>query len=274
MSVRVFSFGGGVQSTAVAVLVKRKELLVDTFIFANVGEDSENPETLRYVAEVVRPYLMRHNLSFVEVRKKGETLRETVMNPQRRSVVIPAYRRTERTTSIQRRNCTNDWKIEPVTKWISRRYTGQHVQVGLGISTDEVHRVRDRLWHDKDGRRKLGFWRQRWYPLIELNLSRQDCVAIIEKEGLPVPPKSSCYFCPFMRRAEWATLRAENPELFDKAVELETAMNNKGLEGVFRLHRTPSWLPLEEGIPTSTPLPLPLDTEEGGEPCDTGVCFT
>lgn len=274
MSVRVFSFGGGVQSTAVAVLAARGEISIDCFIFANVGEDSENPETLRYIREVTRPYLLKHNLNFIEVQKRGQTLRETVMNPERRSVVIPAFRRTERATSIQRRNCTQDWKIEPVTRWIAKHYSGQHVQVGMGISVDEFNRVRDRHWHDTDGKRKLGFWRQRWYPLIELTLSRQDCVAIIEKEGLPIPPKSSCYFCPFMRRAEWSAMRAERPELFDKAAELENAMNNKGLEGVFRLHRTPAWLPLQEWVSSDVTLPLLSDTEESDKPCDTGVCFT
>src|SRR5947209_1941983 len=48
---KVFSFGGGVQSTAALVLAARGEIDYQTFLFANVGGDSENPETLRYVRE-------------------------------------------------------------------------------------------------------------------------------------------------------------------------------------------------------------------------------
>lgn len=268
--ISVFSFGGGVQSTAVAVLAARGELRVDAFVFANVGEDSENPDTLRYISDVMRPYIQQHALTFVEVRRPGPTLRQVVADPARRSVVIPAYRFTDR-RSVQRRNCTQDWKIAPVSRWLAAQCADQHVRVGMGISTDEFHRVRDRHWHDTDGRRKLGFWRQRWYPLIELNLSRQDCIAIIEREGLPVPPKSSCYFCPFMRRAEWVSLRAEKPDLFEKAVEIEESLNNKRLGGIFRLHPTPTWQPLGEWVSANTTISL-FDDED--KPCDVGVCFT
>src|SRR3546814_13602280 len=40
------------------------------------------------------------------------------------------------------------------------------------------------------------------YPLRELGWTRADCMARIERAGLPVPPKSSCFFCPAMRPHE------------------------------------------------------------------------
>lgn len=40
---RVFSFGGGVQSTAVLVLSAHGVLPYKQFIFSNVGDDSEHP---------------------------------------------------------------------------------------------------------------------------------------------------------------------------------------------------------------------------------------
>lgn len=40
---RVFSFGGGVQSTAALVLAAQGEIDFTAFIFANVGADSEHP---------------------------------------------------------------------------------------------------------------------------------------------------------------------------------------------------------------------------------------
>ncbi len=44
---RVISYGGGVQSTALLVLANRGEIrYVDAALFANVGDDSEDPDTL------------------------------------------------------------------------------------------------------------------------------------------------------------------------------------------------------------------------------------
>jgi hypothetical protein len=40
---KVFSFGGGVQSMGVMVLAARGVLDYKTFLFANVGDDSEYP---------------------------------------------------------------------------------------------------------------------------------------------------------------------------------------------------------------------------------------
>ena len=53
---RVVSWGGGVQSTALLVLAAQGKVDYQRFVFANVGEDSENPDTLRYIAEHSRPY--------------------------------------------------------------------------------------------------------------------------------------------------------------------------------------------------------------------------
>ena len=54
MGLRVFSYGGGVQSTAALVLAAQGKIDFPTFLFANVGDDSEHPATLRYVREEMR----------------------------------------------------------------------------------------------------------------------------------------------------------------------------------------------------------------------------
>jgi hypothetical protein len=59
--VRIFSYGGGVQSNAVLVLQATGQLPepYDYFVFANVGNDSENPDTLHYLEAVAKPYAAR-----------------------------------------------------------------------------------------------------------------------------------------------------------------------------------------------------------------------
>ena len=48
-TIKVFSFGGGVQSVAVLALAARGAVEYDAFVFANVAIDSESPHTIEYL---------------------------------------------------------------------------------------------------------------------------------------------------------------------------------------------------------------------------------
>jgi hypothetical protein len=58
-------------------------------------------------------------------------------------------------------------------------------------------------------------------------MDRQDCINVIQRAGLPVPPKSSCYFCPFHRMSVWQEMRQKQPDLFWKAAALEETINKR-----------------------------------------------
>lgn len=92
---KIFSFGGGRQTTAALVLAAQRKIDYRTFVFANVGDDSENPATLEYLAQYARPYAERNGLEIVEVRRtwndgRQTTLREYI-DQSKTSVPIPAY---------------------------------------------------------------------------------------------------------------------------------------------------------------------------------------
>lgn len=131
---------------------------------------------------------------------------------------------------------------------------------GLGISMDEFQRMRT----------DSGVPHQVLeYPLIDLRLSRQDCMNIIERADLPVPPKSSCYFCPFHSMTEWRRLKEHEPELFEKSARLEETINQRRAE----LGRDPVWLtraliPLEQAV-AGTQHTLDFD-----DACESGFCMT
>lgn len=59
------------------------------------------------------------------------------------------------------------------------------------------------------------------YPLRIWGYDRVACGKIIAKAGLPVPPKSACFFCPSMKEAEIMELQATEPELYALALEME-----------------------------------------------------
>lgn len=111
------------------------------------------------------------------------------------------------------------------------------------------------------------------YPLLDLGLRRVDCMRIIREAGLPVPPKSSCYFCPFHRPETWHDMRRDEPDEFEKACDLEDLLNERRDElGKDHVYLTRFNKPLRQAIPDGVDL-LPMFDEADGA-CDSGYCFT
>ena len=258
---RVFSFGGGVQSMAVLVLVAQQRVQYDHFLFCNVGHDSENPATLRYVEEVAKPYAVRHGIDLVELqrtRRDGtpETLYGRIASDAK-SMVIPVYMRNGMPAS---RSCTSDFKIRVIAKWLKQHGAtpAAPAVTGLGISVDELERAKT----------DSGIaWQTLEYPLLDLRLARHHCAALIRDAGLPVPPKSSCWFCPFTKLHEWRHLRQNDPALWRKAVEVEQMINGKNSHGPYTLHR--SGVPLDRAVGDQTDMFAAFEDDF----CDTGSCL-
>src|SRR6185312_12941788 len=74
------------------------------------------------------------------------------------------------------------------------------------------------------------------YPLVEMDIGRFACVQTIIDEGLPLPPKSSCTFCPSMKPWEIIELYETQPKEFYDAVEMErnAAENLSTVKGLGR----------------------------------------
>lgn len=275
---RVFSFGGGVQSTAVLVLQSLGKLPkpYHAFIFCNVGDDSENPETIAYVRDVIQPYCEQHGIVFIVAQKRLrsgalDTLLQAIYRPIR-SVDIPAWMSGG---APGNRSCTEDFKIMVVDKLIKSYKCIRWCEVGLGISVDEFRRARDVQWHDTYGKaKKIGFYKKRDYPLIDLRLSRADCERIIAEAGLPPAPKSSCWFCPFMPFAQRLQQKSRQPALFNATRDIERAINDKrsllGKDRLYLVKAKGQPISLDDidsvAIPETVPIP--------DESCDEGVCMT
>ena len=263
MTLRVFSHGGGAQSIAVLVLAAQGRLSYDAFLFCNVGDDSENPDTLNYHAEVAVPFAKRHGIDLIELRRvmrHGETrtlLEEVEQFP--RSIPLPVRLDGG---GFGNRTCTKRFKIEVVARW-----TRQHgatpedpATCGIGFSLDELSRATtvERVNHQRTE-----------YPLLDLRLTRADCRRIIADAGLPQPAKSSCTYCPFQTLEDRRRQRTEQPEAFAAAVAVERKVN----EHRQALGKDPAWL---------SSLMAPLDQlpewpglfDENEATCDVGSCFT
>lgn len=223
MPLKVFSYGGGVQSTAALVLAAQGKIDYRTFLFCNVGADSENPETLAYVEQYAKPYALAHGLDLIElqkIRRTGaiDTVYQTITRPETRSVGIPIHMSNG---APGNRSCTLDFKIRVVDRWLRQHGAKREgAVVGLGISLDEFQRMRSNTDPDTQ-------WKTLDYPLIALRIDRAQCQQIILSAGLPIPPKSSCWFCPFHPQRAWQDLRDDKPVLFNRAVALEQLINER-----------------------------------------------
>jgi len=107
----------------------------------------------------------------------------------------------------------------------------------LGFSTDESERAQP---FQTANERPRTIFRYR-FPLLEAGWSRDDCVHAIRQAGLPVPPKSGCWCCPYTSGPGWVFLKERHPDLFRQAERLEQRSRMETL----KLHRT---IPLAEVV--------------------------
>ena len=190
----VLSYGGGVNTVALMILLVRENMPFDEVVFADTG--GEVPETYDYLS-ITREFLEQHGVPFRIVTAREN---EDLYGCSFRRRVIP---------SAVWRWSTRDFKVRPIHRYY--RTLGVHINQYMGIAYDEVDRMKDSQVE----------YVTNHYPLIENRVTRQGCIDIIKAEGLPVPVKSGCFFCPFSSLDRWRWLYETHPELYSRAVDLE-----------------------------------------------------
>lgn len=264
-SADVTSYGGGVQSTALLVLAATGRFDCGLFIFANVGDDSENPATLAYLHDHAMPYADRHGIELAErLRWMRDGSRRTLLEEirtQDRSIPIPARMGGG---GFGRKKCTERFKIAVVRREVKRRgwSADKPATVAIGISVDEIDRAGAGPGPDpRDPTRLVE------YPLLALGMTRIDCRKVIADAGLPIPPKSACKFCPLHDRETWRAIRRQ-PDEWAVAVEVDELVRERAV----RIGRGPMGLVHPE-IPLADAVDDQLALFEGSG-CDSGWCMT
>jgi 3'-phosphoadenosine 5'-phosphosulfate sulfotransferase (PAPS reductase)/FAD synthetase len=190
MEKRYLSFGGGVNSVALGLWLIDHGIEAE-WVFANHHGDL--PETYAYVEML---------------QSKGYPI--TVLDT---GDIYESYWRRRIIPMRPVRWCTADFKVLPLNKYFEPPCT-----VYIGIDAGEQQRVDKILAGCRDGEVKE-------FPLVDAGMDRAACVEYITAHGLPVPPKSGCYFCPHQRVGQIRQLRTQHKDLFDKALALEMRAN-------------------------------------------------
>lgn len=243
--VRILSLGAGVQSTVLALKACNGDLPgLDAAIFADTGWE---PPTVYEQVDRLAAELARADIGFHRV-SSGD-LRSDTLDPDHRFVSVPYFtKNADGSDGMGRRQCTSEYKLKPIKKKVRQILgyphptpvpRGVYAEQWIGFSTDEIHRVRDRL--------DVNYSRPR-YPLLELDMSRKDCQRWLQAAGWGHTAKSACIGCPFHGNAQWRELRDNHPEQWADAVDFDRQIRKGGasakpLDGEAFLHS--SRVPLE-----------------------------
>ncbi|MCP3732149.1 hypothetical protein M9978_17135 [Sphingomonas sp. MG17] len=202
----------------------------DVVLMADTG--SERPETDAFVP-LFRNWLDDHGVEnhvvrYVPRRFKHWPPYASLLENLLTNGTLPSI-------SFGRHSCSQKWKIAPQDRWteawppaIDAWRRGEKVVklIGYDCSPADNRRYAEREGFD-DPRYVFR------YPLREWGWTRLDCARRIREAGLPVPVKSSCFFCVAMKPDELRSLPPAYLRLI-VLIEARAAPRLRTVEGLWR----------------------------------------
>jgi 3'-phosphoadenosine 5'-phosphosulfate sulfotransferase (PAPS reductase)/FAD synthetase len=234
------SYGMGLDSTAVLVGLQVRGIRPDLILFADTG--AEKPETYAYLA-VINEWLEEVGFPLVQVvRYQPVTATYTTLEGAcLTNEVLPAL-------AFNQHQCALRFKRDVLNKALKAWALGQRAieagkriqkVIGYDNGASDLKRSAKALRLQAAMRAKIDArlaelgkapLADQWEaanteirPLLQdWKLSREDLPALIESAGLPIPPKSACFFCPASKLQEVLDLKRDHRDLYDRAVAMET----------------------------------------------------
>ncbi len=240
---KIISLGLGVQSTAMYYMSCMGELpRCDYAIFADLGK--EKKKTIQYLKYLQGWQKENNGIPIIVIRAKNlykDLLNSENLTGQRFSS-IPAFTKNEdNSVGMLRRQCTNEYKIEQVDKAIRnilnvKVILRQQIEIWKGISLEEIERLSVPNTN----------WKIHVYPFCKYRVTtkdtnklsfgilrtRNDIINWYAFNNLPIPPKSSCVFCPYQSDAAWYDMKINEPSDFKAAVRVDKAIRNSTKKGI------------------------------------------
>lgn len=240
---RVISLGAGVQSTTLALMAASGEVgpMPDCAIFADTGwEPTPVYDHLAWLSSSdVLPFPVHR------AQRAGADLGQMALEiaagsrPLSGNVLPPLY--TSNPKGMLPKQCSKEFKTRVVGRAVRemlgyqprQRIAGLFVEQWIGISSDEITRMKDAEQP----------WVRNRFPLIEMRMRREHCLAWLRDHDYPEPPKSACIFCPFTDNARWKSV-LDHPIDGPKAIAFDKAIRHVRPTGEAFVHRR--FQPLDE----------------------------
>lgn len=231
------SFGGGVNSTALLIGLHERDQRPDAILFSDTG--GEKPATYDHI-DRMQKWLESKQFPSITVVKQPITLEQDCLDRE----TLPGK-------AFGFGSCSDRFKIRPQRQWLKENKITNPMWL-VGIHNGEKKRAERTLNQRTDVR----------FPLIEWKWGQEDCVEAIRCAGLKIPIKSACFYCPAMKKHEVLSLAKTDPELLQRAIEMEKTAKEAGtLQTVKGLGRNWSWEALVKADESQLRLPLFDDTQ-------------
>jgi hypothetical protein len=188
---KIVSYGAGTNSTAMLIGLHRRGVVPDHILFADTGGEKEG--TYHYI-KYFNAWLKSNGMPEIETVKYQTkhgvelTLEQDILNNN----TLPAI-------AFGWKTCSQKFKILPQEKFIKERYQNENIVHLIGFDISEHRRVKPNPLENHTNS----------FPLIEWGWNRARCVEEILSASLCLPGKSSCFFCPSMKKNEVLSLSEE-----------------------------------------------------------------
>lgn len=228
----VVCYGGGVDSTCMLIDLRDAGIVPEVITFADTG--AEKPETYAYV-RAMDDWLVANGFPRVTWCKKAtldSTPYEDLGGNCETNETLPSLAFGMKSCSIKWKQGPQDYvlkgcksgpnKCDAHPVYLRAQAQGRKLVKLIGYDASPADLRRSSKVKDEDDDFLYA------YPLQQIGRNRADCIARIVEEGLPVPIKSACFFCPASQKWELYWLAGSHPDLFLRALELEfRAMTGK-----------------------------------------------
>lgn len=237
--VHVLNLGAGVQSTTLFLM--SREGLVHPFDAAIFADTQEEPQQVYRHIEWLKS-LGSPRIITTTKGKLGDHLKKGTSSTGQRFASIPAFTAPDHRLRPNlngcehgriQRQCTKEYKIEPIGQAIRRILLGLaprrrvpasiHIHQYYGISYDERKRA-TKIKQRNEGLKQTTLH----FPLIEKNFTRDDCKDWLSTRVPHEVPRSACTFCPFKTYTEWLKLKTTSPADWQRAIDIDKALRVDG----------------------------------------------
>ena len=257
MNLRILNLGAGFGSAPLVGMQLDGELDYDYAIFSDTCDE---PQWVYSQVEWLEKQVSERGgapIIRVSAGDLMQNLRDGKNADGGRFVSIPAFTKLDDgSVAMTRRQCTREYKIEPVVQYVRRELLGlakgQRVPKGVtvtqlfGFSLDEAGRAANMR------KQESSFWKF-GFPLLhdDLLMRKSECRCYMGNWCKEFPWNwSSCRSCPFHSDPQWKELRELQPNDFEASCQNDDALRepgncvNRNMDNPMYLHR--SCIPLRE----------------------------
>jgi hypothetical protein len=228
--INVISWGGGTQSTALMLWMLERNYLIDYIIFADTGDENQMVlEQMIKISDYVKKKYDRDIIITKKESKHGDLYQEQLLffsNKIERTTIVPFYVLdpiTKEMNKLPGRQCTVDYKIKQILKEIRTREglkkfdkRKHKINMFIGFTVDELSRVKD----------SPSSFIINKYPLVDMNLTKLDCIEYVKNNLGFTPRSSACNMCFALTFDRVFEIYKDDPRSWKKLLDLDDAMEH------------------------------------------------